>query len=578
MSIQTLAGRVRARVTGDDRESGFALLFSMFLIFVVASLSIAVAGIVYNQVQPTQYQRKNIATVNAANAGLQISLNQIRAASTVTGGTLVGVLQQLRCTGSTGATFTSTTAAANGNKYKTASGATFAGFVNANAANPSAGQTASGGTLRYQTSVAYYTSDPSDQSLDWLATNAMACPLKQTPGFAYLQTHGLVNGESTVSGDRTQHATYTFLTTNTNVQGGRLVSFGSSPAMCLDATGSPAANVTPVVKPCLALGTPSQSWSYRSDLTLFYQGNPSLNLCIQAPSSNGSVTLQACAPSTVAGVTQTYPYLPGNQQAQEWSFNDSGHFTTAGGDGNVTGTCLQPSGQADSGAPAASGTALVTTGCTGGTDSLNAWNPDPQVGAGKAGGNTTGVPGAPTNQYVNYAEFGRCLDITGQNVNADHLIDYPCKQAPNAAYLAFNQKWTYTASSTNAGYGAMSVTTGGVNYCLTAPASASDYYVVVSANGTGTNNCLTSPTDSQLWQATGKIDNYQASYELVSRSLGLCMSASTAPNGDLTPNSSNIIVETCNGTLREKWNAPPNPPAGALNNVGEDSGNANTLP
>ena len=42
-------------------------------------------------------------------------------------------------------------------------------------------------------------------------------------------------------------------------------------------------------------------------------------------------------------------------------------------------------------------------------------------------------PGAPTNQFVNYAELGRCLDITGQDVNANHLIDYPCKQAPNSS-------------------------------------------------------------------------------------------------------------------------------------------------
>ncbi|MGH3743475.1 MAG: hypothetical protein ACRDTP_01275, partial [Mycobacteriales bacterium] len=263
----------------------------------------------------------------------------------------------------------------------------------------------------------------------------------------------------------------------------------------------------------------------------------------------------------------TYPYVTG-QQVQEWAFNDDGHFATAASGGGVTTTCLQPSGQSDT-TQAPAGTVLVITGCTGSTNSLNAWNPDPQVGAGKAGGNTTGQPGNPTNQYVNYAEFGRCLDITGQNVGADHLIDYPCKQAPDKSQLAFNQVWTYAAVS--GGYGTMSVTTGGTKYCLTAPSSG--VYIVVSANGTGSGNCASSPTGYQLWQPTGNLQgNYTNSYELINKQLGMCMSASTAPSGDLTPNSSNIIVETCNNTLREKWNAPPTLADTGIGNISENSG------
>ncbi len=559
MSVPTrLLSAGRRRLLGAaDGETGFALIFTLLLIFIVSSLSIAVAGIVYNQVQPTQYQRKDVAAVNAAAAGLQVSLDQIRAATRTDGnGNLVGVLAQLRCTGSSGALFYASTGTS-----VTAAGATFAGTV-----NTTAGNSASSGTLRYSTSVAYYQTDPSDRSLSWLAANALSCPLSATPNFAYLQTHGVVSGQATVSGDRTQHATYTFATSNQNALGGRLVPLGSSPAMCVDAGANPTVGTVLTMKPCLAIGTPQQSWSYRQDLTLFYQGNATRNLCIQATTVVGSnATLQTC---TGSGTGSTYPYAAG-QQVQEWPFNDFGHFAAAALGGGYGATCLDPAGQTAT-SQAAAGVNLVVQICDNINPGLNSWNPDPQVGAGLAGGNTSGQPGAPTRQFVNYAEFGRCLDITNTNVYTDHLIDYPCKQAPDSTQLTFNQVWTYTPLGST-GYGTMTVTTGGTPYCLTAPSSG--VLITVAALGTGSAGCTTAPTPYQLWQATGNLaGNYPNSDELVNKQLSLCLSASSAPNGNLTPGSSNIIVEACNGTLREKWNAPPTTPGTGLGNIGEDIG------
>ena len=554
--------RARARLVEGGGEGGFALIFSLLLIFIVASLSIAIAGIVYNQVSPTLSQRKQISTVNAAAAGLQVSLDQIRTASTVNGSNqLVGLPAQLRCTGATGATFVD-----NSGASVTASGATFAGTV-----NTTSGNSASGGTLRYQTSVAYYATDPSSQNLTWLKANALACPLQAAPGYAYLQTHGLVQGQATTSGDRTQHATYQFNTSNKNVAGGRLTPLGSNPALCLDAGSNPRVGSTMQMQPCLALGTPSQSWSYRHDLSLFYEGNPSLNLCIQASTTVGTnATLQTC---TSDGTASTYPYASSTQQQQEWPFDDDGHFAAAAAGGGVGSTCLDPAGQTAT-SQAAQGAYLVVVICDNITTGYNAWNPDPQVGAGLAGGNTTGIPGAPTNQYVNYAEFGRCLDITGQDVTANHLIDYPCKQAPDKTQLTFNQVWTFQAYGSG-GFGTMYVTKSGTQYCLTAPSSG--VYIVVSPTGNGGSGCTQSPTPYQLWQPTGNLQgNYPNSYELVNQQLTMCMTASSGPNGDLTPGSSNIIVQTCNGTLAQKWNAPPTPPGTGLSNVGENNGAANT--
>jgi hypothetical protein len=351
------------------------------------------------------------------------------------------------------------------------------------------------------------------------------------------------------------------------------------------------------MKPCQALGTPSQTWQYRQDLTIFYGGDTSLNLCIQ--NMSGTPELETCTtpapPDITSGVEATYPFASTTQQNQEWAFNDNGHlaapkspFTgSTGGDveeGSSGGLCLQP-GTTDPNTQAASNAAVLISACDGATTGQTAWNPDPQAGAGKSGGNVSGVPGSPTNQYVNYAELGRCLDITGQNVGADHLIDYPCKQAPNSCLLTWNQVWTYTAVS--GGYGTMSVKYAGgrkacdisayTNYCLTAPSTGS--YITVST-------CQSTPPDSQLWNATGNIaGNYPNSYLLISKLNGQCMAAD--PSVQPTFGSSTIVTTACDGSgvpsasgatpnpLLLKWNAPPNNPTPGLRDVQEDSGSTN---
>jgi hypothetical protein len=531
-------------------ESGFALVFAILLITIITAVSLALAGLVYSQTRPSQFTKKNIRTVNAASAGLQATLGSLRSANDGSGN---GMLLKLECTGPSDATFSA------GGTTVTAPGYSLNGSV-------SNGQ----GNLQYRTSIAYYTQSPSNFTLSQLSTQAMTCPLSAVPAYAYIQSFGkgdAVPGSAATLGNRTQHGVYQFATTNTNSAGGRMAEMlTSNPALCLD-VASPAVGATMTFQPCLALGTPRQTWQYRNDLTIFYGGDPALNLCVQKPSSGSTPTLQTC---TGTGSGTTYPYASG-QQVQEWGFNDSGHFAAVLADGSVTngsgGACLEPAG-ATSGSPASAGAALVTTSCDGVTVGYTAWTPDPQVGAGKAGGNTTGVPGSPTNQFVNYAEFGRCLDITGQDVDANHLISYPCKQSPDSSKLTFNQVWTYTAVA--GGYGTVSVTCdtshgncpSGTRFCLTAPSSGS--LVVMDP-------CQGSPGNNQLWTPTGNIvGNYAASYELVTKTNGMCLSVTQA--GALTPPWSNIIIETCDGSLEQKWNAPPSAPSTGLGDIGEDAG------
>ncbi|MDX6285421.1 MAG: hypothetical protein QOG53_906 [Frankiales bacterium] len=543
-SLLSLLARVRNRAEG---ESGFALVFALLLIIIISALSLALAGLVYSQTRPGQFSKKNIRTVNAASSGLQASLGQLRSANDGSGN---GVLLKLPCTSSTSATFSS------GATVVTTNGYTIDGQV-------SSGQ----GNLNYTASIAYYTVDPSahDTDMAWLQSNAMTCPLSAVPAYAFIQSYGkgdAVPGMATKNGNRTQHGVYQFATTNTNSVGGRMIEYGTSnPGLCMEVESLPAAvGKRILVKNCLALGTPQQTWQYRNDLTIFYGGDPTLNLCIEKPTSGSTPTLQTC---TGTGSGTTYPYANAQQQRQEWGFNDSGHFSASLSNGTVTngsgGECLDPQG-ATSGAPAASGAVLVIVSCDGATTGYTAWDPDPQVGAGKAGGNITGLPGAPTNQFVNYKEFGRCLDVTGQNVNADHLIDYPCKQAPDSTTLTWNQLWTYTAIS--GGYGKFYTTYSGTQYCLTAPSSG---------NLITTVPCAGTPGNNQLWKPTGNIiGNYTASYELISKLDSRCMGVTQV--GAITFGSSNIVVETCDGSLGQKWNAPPSVPNTGLGNIQEDAG------
>ena len=66
-------------------------------------------------------------------------------------------------------------------------------------------------------------------------------------------------------------------------------------------------------------------------------------------------------------------------------------------------------------------------------DNIKDLAPDAAVGAGAAG--------ASSGQLVNFNQFGRCLDVTNQDVTSAYLIAWPCKQAPDPTNVAWNQRW-----------------------------------------------------------------------------------------------------------------------------------------
>jgi hypothetical protein len=295
-------------------------------------------------------------------------------------------------------------------------------------------------------------------------------------------------------------------------------------------------------------------------------------------------------PCVGSGSGTTYPYANQTQQEQQFAYNDNGQLEAPdindGGVGGGTspdpGACLEGAGVTTS-AAAVAGAKLSLLACSGSSGDLTAWNPDAAVGAGKAGGNVTGTPGAPTQQYVNYALFGRCLDVNGQNFG-NKLIAYPCKQAPDSTKLTWNQIWhfqivsgTYGIFYTNCSAGASGCIpaspAAAVKDCLVSPGTVNGLvYGVQCPAGT--------PPDNEQWNATGVVlGNYANSYLLINKADGLCMAPDTSQTSAGFPQ---IVVTKCDGTkipstgatnsLLLKWNAPPVNPAAGLNDIEEDGG------
>jgi Tfp pilus assembly protein PilX len=505
----TVLESVRRR--GRDDE-GAALMLTVFTILLVTTMSLTVGSAVLLQVKPTQLQQKTTRTLTAAEAGFDVALNRIRAARDAAGN---GVRTQLPCTATAGTTIT--------------------GLVGA-------GADASGYSVR----IRYYADDPSNKTAAWRSSNAnlIACTAgspSSVPAYALLESTGsgsALKGTVTTA-NRTVEQTYKFRVTNVNIPGGQIVS--NTTNLCLTAA-SHANNAAVRVNTCDSTGANIlQKWSYTTGLLLQTVDNNGQTYCIQATSSNNSPALLTSACSA-------------NVARQVWSFNDIGRFAgaTANGSGAPTGTtngwCLTIQNDKVDGS-----IVYMKQECGGTYDSKHTFNPEAKVGAGAAGDNT--------RQLVNYSFFGRCLDITGANRDANWLIGYPCKQAPSAANITWNQKFTWDAVNrqlcTNTGSNTSPATCAvGTNiYCLTAGTNgttpASGIRVVLDP-------CSATNT-AQKWTRRYDTGAYATSYNILTASGGLCLDLN--PTGASEANTYDkqwgiVLASTCDGSTRQKWNAP----------------------
>jgi hypothetical protein len=394
------------------------------------------------------------------------------------------------------------------------------------------------GNLNYTATITYYWSDPSYAS-NRTTANQVKCSSSgnpTVPNYALITsaaTGAGVGGLNTTDGDRSLEAVYNFSLTNANISGGPIPLFQST--FCMDASASPAVGTYVTMQPCVT-GLPQQSWSYNKDLTISLTGMAQNTLCLQANPNNNTSTkirLATC----------------GTTNLQKWSFNAAGEYEGTDTSQNYNGYCLYSS--ATAGAQIG-----LTTSCNSGHDSVHTWAPDAKVGAGAAG--------ASTNQLVNYKEFGRCLDDTGWDVNYAFLIDYPCKQTPNPANVDQNQ--VFTGPNANGQMVMAYNPNGNGPYCLQAGSKTTP---PISGTLVQTKKCATND-NSQKWTSTGNTGNNATNYNYKTNN-GLCLSIAPATASAIAGGLpwSQIIVETCDGSLKQKWNAPPLTAGAGLNNTWE---------
>jgi hypothetical protein len=262
--------------------------------------------------------------------------------------------------------------------------------------------------------------------------------------------------------------------------------------------------------------------------------------------------LDAGTPEATNWIVKTQPCSTATIAQQQWSFNDNANFqgTTDGQTLNSYCFNVQNTNLA--------GSQIILSGCS------TVFAPSAAVGAGAAG--------KSSGQLVNFNQFGRCLDVTNQDVNSTFLIDWPCKQAPNPTYVTWNQRWSMPTASPNANQGITGVgriTTNyqhtGTLYCLQSPMStASGSYVVV-------NPCPASGTPNNItWTVYSATNSYSTSYQIVDATstanplaAPLCLQPTdpSVSSPDLFSGGNNVsklIVAPCNGSTLQKWNAPAN--------------------
>ncbi len=497
--IARLRDRTVRRAADDE---GVAMLSAIMFMIIMAGISLLLVSVVLGQLVPAGMAQKSTRTIYASQAGIQAALNVMRSAAAAPDASqkVYGSPSLLPCSISGDAD----------------------------------GDTGSG--VKYSVAIAYYSADPTGQSSTWLASNKLACPLSAAPGYALLTSSGaapVVPGLSVATvGNRSIAAIYKFQVTNVNIPGGRIYDYNRG--WCLHANSATAGSTVKFIAAGSCTDDTLELWIYDTDYEIKLAGTTAggaAGLCITGPVNpgdpSGSAKLQACQPKTSAA-----------RWNQLWSWTGSNSWV--GENQAITAPssyCLATGYSAGSSLSAA--TLLVNNGCNGG------FAPSAAVGAGAAR--------YETHQIVNYKEFGRCADVTGENIGASYMISYPCKQDPTGTgvNLLWNHKWYYTepaagtaASAKQAIYVYYKDNTQ-TPYCLTAPTNPG--YPVFQACSPST------PSAAQQWVRVNKDATYAQSY-LFTDYKGRCL---TAASGDTDGNWSKITVAACNpGDLSQKWNAP----------------------
>ncbi|MFF5288316.1 ricin-type beta-trefoil lectin domain protein [Paractinoplanes globisporus] len=487
------------------RDEG-SLPLAMLVVTIVLGLSATMVPIVVRQIKTTAGYDRRGAALDAAQAGMDVMMARVRAASDSAQNGYLENLPPCTMTGVVGAT---------------------------------------GGGIKstYTVSVTYRDRD---------GNTITGCAVNDVPTTAIVVSAG-TNGTST----RTLTATYIFSTSNTNIPGGPIKiatssvkdSTGALVDQCLDAgsSPSPAAGTAVTVQKCN--GSSQQQFGYTPDLylKLIYSESSAapLGTCLFANSTRVSGTTPIVFQPCPTVRTTTY----------QWALDGSSvfHATTSASksDGSYCMNIKTPG----------TSTAVVLAAC-GATSTKNVWYSSPGVGAGMAGD--------ATNQLVNYKQFSRCLDVTSKQTSSTYMIAWFCKQDPGAlvdfnqqwvhpvpVLPAISKSGPIIVNNSTANSNANNGAAAN-NYCLKSPgiATTTSWVTVVT--------CPTAAIQAQAaltWTVYHDTGDYGTSYRIMDYK-GFCLQPTEQGTGIAnnyhSDGTSKVMVAVCSTADIQKWNAPAN--------------------
>ncbi|GAA0813607.1 hypothetical protein Sya03_56380 [Spirilliplanes yamanashiensis] len=494
---------------------------AMLLTVVALGLSMVLASVVSAEQRNTRRDTSRMTALAAAQSGLDVALSAVRLARRTDG---TGDPQALPCT--------------------TAPRPALSGPVSA------------GGGATFSVRVYYSTTPPVAGTVP---SSLWGCG----PTATGMPAYALIVSTGTAGISRTMSATYTFTTViqNEKVPGGIIRSFGNAgtPDYCFAAGSTAPLNTQLLIRPCNPADA-RQQFAYTAGLTLqltkIKAGGQ--RLCVDAGTMalNAPVTFQLCAADLVA--------------RQVWGSDDSSAFYVM--PNATTRRCMESSAEY-----ADATVQLVAMKSASYCTQPGTWQVQQTFFTSSATGG--GKAGPATGQLVNGAQFGRCIDVTADDVTSEYLISFPCKQ-PLTGEVLWNQRWNVPqvpAGEDHADGPIWTVPTGTTQaYCLRGPGTTArpGYYVVVTTCNPG--GIVAAAHQWRVWGDTG---NKTTSYRIESLAPGgpgtcLTVTDPAAPNPDLWDetwniNASKLVMGTCNGTDFQKWNASSVSTAATVRDVTE---------
>ncbi len=553
-AVHTSAVRRHLTAAHDDRGS---IVMVMLILIASSILVLMVAGIAISQQVVAEHTVQRNDALEAAEAGLDTAVGELRSANNGVGN---GEVEDLPCTSTDGFSLT--------------------GYLGGTS------------TASYTATVSYYQSvEPTKTNIASGAAQAISCYTAVTPSYpdavpyyAVIESVGQDPNVGPIGApSRTIQEIYAFHDTNLNVADGVIEDFNYAvDDLCIaDITAwnnntNPAVGDSLGVEKCATAGDPDQTWQYEQNFTLEFTSTAtsSTPLCVQSNLTNDTISMQKCANPVTSN--------------QQWGINDSGEYEPVSSTGGAASQNVCINEESNS-----AGSTLDLATCSAGFSDEQTWQPTPAVGPGDAG--------TATQQFVNYLEFGNCLDVTNQSVSSSYLIDYMCKQFPDGAEWTpqsgtnpydptWNQRWsqldvTYAGNSNS--YVELQTNNQPANspntlYCLFSPDNITDgttdpsgsnpsWLIVKQCPSLQSGNTVPTGDQGFLWSV-----NNSSTYN-VTDYWDNCMTADTAdqqvPGGGSS--FSTITVAQCSSSAAQEWNAPASLSSSGVSNMYEPTVSGN---